>query len=188
MNNQTMIISIVAVLAVLGLGYALMRPATDTTTTQPQTTAQAQAEPTQDTTTDTGAGSIVAIASGNPDFSTLVTAVTEAGLIDTLSGEGPFTVFAPTNAAFAKLPAGTLESLLQDKAALTKVLTYHVVANSVPAAEVVKLNSAQTVQGQTVTIQVVEGEVMINDSKVVATDIMADNGIIHVIDTVLLPE
>ena len=131
---------------------------------------------------------IVDIAAGNPDFSTLVAAVQAAGLVETLSGEGPFTVFAPTNAAFAKLPEGTVESLLADVPALSKVLTYHVVAGKVMAADVVKLTSAATVQGQEVKIAVVDGSVKLNDvSTVTATDIQASNGVIHVIDSVLLP-
>jgi uncharacterized surface protein with fasciclin (FAS1) repeats len=131
---------------------------------------------------------IVDIAAGNPDFSTLVAAVQAAGLVETLSGDGPFTVFAPTNAAFAKLPEGTVESLLADVPALTKVLTYHVVAGKVLAADVVGMTSAPTVNGQAVSIAVVDGNVRLNDaSTVTATDIEASNGVIHVIDSVLLP-
>lgn len=131
---------------------------------------------------------IVDIAVGNPDFSTLVAALQAAGLVETLSAEGPFTVFAPTNEAFAKLPAGTVESLLADIPALTKVLTYHVVAGKVLAADVVTMTSAPTVQGQEVKIAVVDGSVKLNEtSTVTATDIEASNGVIHVIDSVLLP-
>jgi uncharacterized surface protein with fasciclin (FAS1) repeats len=131
---------------------------------------------------------IVEIAAGNPDFSTLVAAVKAAGLVDTLSGTGPFTVFAPTNAAFAKLPAGTVENLLkpENKDQLTAILTYHVVAGEVMAADVVKLSSANTVNGKAVTINTSNG-VKINDATVTATDIDASNGVIHVIDTVILP-
>lgn len=131
---------------------------------------------------------IVDIAAGNPDFSTLVTAVKAAGLAETLSGTGPFTVFAPTNAAFAKLPAGTLESLLkpENKDKLAGILTYHVVAGEVLAADVVKLKSANTVNGKAVTIDASAG-VKVNDATVTATDIDASNGVIHVIDTVILP-
>jgi uncharacterized surface protein with fasciclin (FAS1) repeats len=134
-------------------------------------------------------GTIVEVAASNPDFSTLVAAVQAAGLVDTLNSKGPFTVFAPTNEAFAKLPAGTVESLLlpENKAKLTAILTYHVVAGKVTAAEVVKLKAADTVNGKAVTIAVGENGVMVNDSKVTATDIMASNGVIHVIDTVLIP-
>jgi uncharacterized surface protein with fasciclin (FAS1) repeats len=120
-------------------------------------------------------------------FTTLARALTEAGLVDTLKGPGPYTVFAPTDAAFAKLPAGTLEALLADKAKLTKVLTYHVVPGKVMAADVVKLARVQTVQGQTVQIAGGLG-VTVNDANVVKTDIEASNGVIHVIDAVILPE
>jgi uncharacterized surface protein with fasciclin (FAS1) repeats len=131
---------------------------------------------------------IVEIAAGNSDFSTLVAAVQAAGLADTLSGAGPFTVFAPTNAAFAKLPAGTVETLLkpENKDQLTAILTYHVVAGDVKAADVVTLTTANTVNGKAVAIDTSNG-VKINDATVTATDINASNGVIHVIDTVLLP-
>jgi uncharacterized surface protein with fasciclin (FAS1) repeats len=110
--------------------------------------------------------------------------------VATLKGEGPFTVFAPTDEAFAKLPAGTLESLLQpeNKAKLQRILTYHVVAGSVPAAEVVKLRSAKTVSGDVVTIDAAGGAVRVDNAKVVTADVMASNGVIHVIDTVILPK
>lgn len=133
---------------------------------------------------------IVGIAAGNKDFSTLVTAVKAAGLVETLQGEGPFTVFAPTNAAFAKLPKATLEALLKDKKALTAILTYHVVAGKVMAADVVKLKDGtkvKTVNGAEVKIGTKKG-VKVNDSNVVKTDIEASNGVIHVIDTVLIPK
>lgn len=133
--------------------------------------------------------SIVEIAAGDPNFSTLVAAVTEAGLVDTLSGEGPFTVFAPTNDAFAALPEGTLEALLADPEALTSVLTYHVVQGAVTSDAVVNLDAATTVNGQDISISVSEMDgVMINDATVVIPDIMASNGVIHVIDTVLIPQ
>jgi len=126
-----------------------------------------------------------AIAAGS--FNTLVTAVQAAGLVDTLQGPGPFTVFAPTDAAFAKLPAGTVEALLADKPKLTSILTYHVVAGRIMAADVMKLTSAPTVQGQNVSIDTSDG-VRINDSRVTLADVAADNGVIHVIDSVLLPK
>ena len=125
-----------------------------------------------------------AVAAGS--FQTLATALTAAGLVDTLKGEGPFTVFAPTDAAFAKLPAGTVEALLADKAKLTAVLTYHVVAGKVTAADVVKLSSAKTVQGGALAIDASQG-VKVNGANVVQADVMASNGVIHVIDTVLIP-
>jgi uncharacterized surface protein with fasciclin (FAS1) repeats len=135
------------------------------------------------------AGTIVAVAAGNPDFSTLVAAVKAAGLVDTLNSAGPFTVFAPTNAAFAKLPAGTVESLLkpENKAKLTAILTYHVVAGKVTAADVVKLKRADTVNGKAVKITAGHQGVKVNDATVTATDIKASNGVIHVIDSVLIP-
>jgi transforming growth factor-beta-induced protein len=133
-------------------------------------------------------GTIVDIAVGNPDFSTLVAAVTEAGLVETLSGEGPFTVFAPTNAAFEALGADTIASVLADKELLTSILTYHVVAGKVLAADVVGLTSATTVQGTDITISVKDGMVYLNDTiQVIVTDIEASNGVIHVIDGVLIP-
>lgn len=119
-------------------------------------------------------------------FKTLVAAVTAAGLVDTLKGAGPFTVFAPTDEAFAKLPAGTVDALLKDIPKLTKILTYHVVSGKVMAADVVKLKSAKTVEGSEVKIDASNG-VKINDSTVTTPDIAADNGVIHIIDSVLLP-
>jgi uncharacterized surface protein with fasciclin (FAS1) repeats len=126
-----------------------------------------------------------AIAAGN--FKTLVTAVKAAGLVDTLKGPGPFTVFAPTDAAFAKLPPGALDGLLKDPAKLKAVLLYHVVSGDVMAADVVKLTSAKTVGGADVTIKVMGGKVMVNNAHVIKTDIKCTNGVIHVIDTVLMP-
>lgn len=127
-----------------------------------------------------------AVAAGN--FTTLVAAVKAAGLVETLQGEGPFTVFAPTDEAFAKLPEGTVEALLKDKAKLTAILTYHVVAGKVMAADAVKLTEAKTVNGQSFKIVSDKNGVMIDNAKVVATDIVATNGVIHVIDTVILPK
>ena len=127
-----------------------------------------------------------AVAAGS--FETLVAAVKAAGLVETLKGEGPFTVFAPTDEAFAKLPEGTLEALLEDKEKLKSILTYHVVAGKVMAADVVKLSSATTVQGQEVDIKAGSGGVMIDNANVIKTDIETSNGVIHVIDTVILPE
>jgi uncharacterized surface protein with fasciclin (FAS1) repeats len=127
-----------------------------------------------------------AVAAGS--FKTLATALQAAGLVETLSGKGPFTVFAPTDEAFAKLPAGTVEALLKDKQKLTAILTYHVVAGNVPSSEVVKLTSAKTVNGQDVKIKVMDGKVMVNNAHVVKADVKASNGVIHVIDTVILPK
>lgn len=125
-----------------------------------------------------------AIAAGS--FKTLVTAIQAAGLADTLKGEGPFTVFAPTDEAFAKLPAGTLDSLLADKAKLTAVLTYHVVPGTLTASEVTKRASAKTVQGQSVAFSTAGG-VKVDQARVIQADVMASNGVIHVIDAVILP-
>jgi uncharacterized surface protein with fasciclin (FAS1) repeats len=128
-----------------------------------------------------------AVAAG--DFTTLAAALKAGGLIDTLKSDGPFTVFAPTDEAFAKLPAGTVENLLkpENKDQLVAILTYHVVAGKVKAADVVKLDSATTVNGSDVSIRVQEGSVFVDGARVVATDIGASNGVIHVIDSVILP-
>jgi uncharacterized surface protein with fasciclin (FAS1) repeats len=125
-----------------------------------------------------------AIKAGN--FKTLVAAVQAAGLVDTLKGPGPFTVFAPTDEAFAKIPKATLDGLLKDKAALTKILTYHVVSGKVMAKDV-KAGMVKTVQGSDVTLATMGG-VTVNGAKVVAADVAADNGVIHAIDTVIMPK
>ena len=125
-----------------------------------------------------------AVAAGN--FKTLATALTAAGLIDTLKGPGPFTVFAPTDAAFAKIPKADLDALLKDKAKLTAVLTYHVVPGKVMAKDV-KAGKVKTAQGSDITVTTANG-VMVDNAKVTATDIVADNGVIHVIDTVIMPK
>lgn len=128
-----------------------------------------------------------AVAAGS--FNTLVAAVQAADLVDTLKSEGPFTVFAPTDDAFAKLPEGTVESLLlpENKEKLVAILTYHVVPGKVMAADVVSLSSAPTVNGSDLAVRVEDGMVYINDSKVIKTDIVTSNGVIHVVDTVILP-
>ncbi len=144
----------------------------------------------------TAPGTIVDVAAGNSAFSTLVTAVKAADLVGTLSGKGPFTVFAPTDAAFAKLPAGTVETLVkpENKAALVNILTYHVVSGAVMAADVVKLDgkAVKTVQGGELTVGVKDGKVTLTDANkgvanVTAVDVKASNGVIHVIDAVLMP-
>lgn len=140
------------------------------------------------TVTAAPAADIVDTAVSAGSFKTLVKAVQAAGLVDTLKGPGPFTVFAPTDEAFAKLPAGTLESLLANPEQLKQVLTYHVVSGKVMAADVVKLKEAKTVQGSAARIKVTGGNVMIDNAKVIKTDIACDNGVIHVIDTVILPK
>lgn len=132
---------------------------------------------------------IVDIAASNKDFSTLVAAVKAAGLVDTLKGDGPFTVFAPTNAAFAKLPAGTVEKLLkpENKEQLISILTYHVVPGKVYAKQVVTIDSATSVQGSKIDISTRNGGVKVDEANVVKVDIKASNGVIHVIDSVILP-
>jgi len=129
-----------------------------------------------------------AVAAG--DFNTLAKALTAAGLVDTLKGPGPFTVFAPTDAAFAKLPPGTLDDLLkpENKAKLTSILTYHVVSGKVLAADVVKLSEAKTVEGESAKISASGGKVKVDAANVTKTDILATNGVIHVIDTVIMPK
>lgn len=124
------------------------------------------------------------------NFQTLVTAVKAAGLVETLKGPGPFTVFAPTDEAFAKLPAGTLNNLLkpENKDKLRSILLYHVIQGKVMSQDVVKLNSVKTADGKSISIKTINGEVMVNNAHIAKADIAADNGVIHVIDAVLLPE
>lgn len=132
---------------------------------------------------------IVEIAASNEDFTTLVAAVKAADLVGVLTGEGPFTVFAPNNAAFAKLPEGTVEMLLmpENKDKLVAILTYHVVSGDVSAAQVVELTEVTTVQGGTAAVSVSDAGVTIGGAKVIATDLKATNGVVHVIDTVIMP-
>jgi uncharacterized surface protein with fasciclin (FAS1) repeats len=131
---------------------------------------------------------IVAVASSAGSFNTLIAAVKAAGLVETLQGSGPFTVFAPTDEAFAKLPKGTVEDLLkpENKEKLVAILTYHVVAGKVMAADV-KTMKARTVNGQSLEVKVSEGVVTVDEARVITTDVAASNGVIHVIDTVMLP-
>lgn len=158
-------------------------------------------ESTAETTTDTSAAevappapaapsTVVDIAVGSADHSTLVTAVTTAGLVETLSGAGPFTVFAPTNAAFAALPAGTVETLLkpESKADLTGILTYHVVPGTLKAADLTDGQKLKTVNGAELTVSVKDGKVMIDGANVTAADLVAGNGVVHVLDAVVLPK
>jgi len=132
---------------------------------------------------------IVEIAVGNPDFSTLVAALQAAGLVDALSGEGPFTVFAPTNEAFAKLPEGTVETLLlpENKDKLVAILTYHVVSGKVMAADVVTLTEATSLEGDTIAITASDAGVTVDGANEITTDIVGSNGVIHVIDAVIMP-
>lgn len=142
---------------------------------------------TDDTKLGEYVADIVDTAVNAGSFSTLVAAVKAANLVDTLKGAGPFTVFAPTDEAFAKLPEGTVDALLKDIPKLKKILTYHVVSGKVMASDVVKLKSAKTVEGSDVKINASNGGVKVNDSKVSTADVAADNGVIHIIDTVLIP-
>ncbi len=165
------------ILALTATAIAVAACSTPAATPAPATEApMAELKDIVDTATEAGS------------FTTLLTAATAAGLVETLKGEGPFTVFAPTDEAFAALPEGTLESLLADPEALKNILLYHVVSGKVTADQVVTLTSADTVAGQPISIEVVDGGVVLNDTvKVVTTDIETSNGVIHVIDAVLLP-
>jgi len=176
------------VFVVLALVLAACGPQA-TTEPAPQPEPTAMPEPTPVPTEEPEMPkTIVDIAAEDGRFTTLVAAVEAAGLAETLSGEGNFTVFAPTDEAFAALPEGTVEALLADIPALTDILLYHVVDGKVMASDVVELNTAMTVQGQYVDITVEDGKVMIDDAEVIITDIEASNGVIHVIDSVILPE
>jgi uncharacterized surface protein with fasciclin (FAS1) repeats len=137
---------------------------------------------------ETNLKSIMETAKASGSFKTLLAAVEAAELDEALAGEGPFTVFAPTDEAFAALPKGTIESLLKDKAKLASILTYHVVDGSVKAEQVVGLDKAVTLNGQSVMVKVTDGEVMIDQARVITTDIFCSNGVIHVIDAVMLPK
>jgi uncharacterized surface protein with fasciclin (FAS1) repeats len=180
-------IAVAAVAALAALTLAACGSSTSTTATSAPAAATTPAASTPAASTPAAAGTIVDVAAANPDFTTLVAAVKAAGLDETLSGPGPFTVFAPTNEAFAALPAGLVDKLLkpENKAVLAKILTYHVLASTVMAADV-KDGKVATVEGGTITIDTMSG-VKVNDAKVTATDIAASNGVIHVIDTVLVP-
>ena len=183
---------LLAPLAIIGLLVSCGGDDSDVTPSSEATTAEVTTTeaPDEETTTEAPAEEatdIVAIASGNEDFSTLVAAVAAAGLVETLQGVGPFTVFAPTNDAFAALPAGLVDKLLlpENKDLLVKILTYHVVSGTVLAADVTA-GDVPTVEGQNITITTDMG-VKVNGATVTATDIIASNGVIHVIDAVILP-
>ncbi len=183
MNNRHLITA--AAIGLLTIGSASMAVASNCGSS-PAKTSESKGTMTMAGTTTADANIVeTAVAAGS--FNTLVAAVKAAGLVETLSGEGPFTVFAPTDAAFDRLPKGTVEALLQDQEKLTSILTYHVVAGDVRAADVVKMNSAQTVNGQYVSIDAKSGNVMIDNATVVKADIETSNGVIHVIDEVILP-
>jgi uncharacterized surface protein with fasciclin (FAS1) repeats len=177
-----------AVAAVSAFALAACSPA-ETVTTEPAVVEEVVAEPVVEEVV-VAPTTIVDVAAGNPDFSTLVAAITAAGLGETLAGEGPFTVFAPTNAAFAALPAGTLDSLLlpENKDQLTAILTYHVVPGTVMAADLpTTATDVATVNGAMVSVVAAPEGATVNGAKITAADVAASNGVIHVIDTVLLP-
>lgn len=193
MKNMKNLMAAAALLAGLGIASAGQAGTcgsgdkAEKATTHGATTHGATFQAASVTTNSAATADIIDTAVGAGSFKTLATALTAAGLVETLKGPGPFTVFAPTDAAFAKLPKGTLEALLADKAALTKVLTYHVVNGNVLAADVVKLTKATTLQGSTVKIKSNKQGVRVNDANVIQADVLATNGVIHVIDTVLIP-
>ena len=175
----------IAVAAVAALAALTLAACGSSSTTTPTSAPAAPTTPAASSPAATG--TVVDVAAANADFTTLVAAIKAAGLAETLSGPGPFTVFAPTNEAFAALPAGLVDKLLkpENKAVLAKILTYHVLASKVMAADV-KDGKVATVEGGTITIDTMNG-VKVNDAKVVTTDIAASNGVIHVIDKVLVP-
>ena len=176
-------ITLVLPALVLALAACTSTAATPSPSATPAPVATPSAAPSAAAEED-----IVGTATAAGSFKTLLTAATAAGLVETLQGKGPFTVFAPTDEAFAALPAGTLDKLLADKEALKQVLLYHVVAGDVTADQVVKLTSATSVEGAPIAISVKDGKVYLNGSaQVVTPDVMASNGVIHVIDKVILP-
>jgi len=180
--KSVLLVSLAAVLVL-----AACAPATpEVVVEEPEPTATPMPEPTEEPEPEVLDIVDTAIADGR--FTTLVAAVEAAGLVDALKGDGPLTVFAPTDDAFAALPEGTVEALLEDIPALTDILLYHVVSGEVAAEQVVELSQAMTLQGQYVDIQVMDGKVMIDNAEVIITDIATSNGIIHVIDAVILPE
>lgn len=199
MENKTMIGVIVAVLVLVGAGVGIFAMSgDDETSTETQTSQStsnetpADAEETEEAAPES---TIVELAVATPTLSTLVTAVTEAELVETLSGTGPFTVFAPTNDAFAALPGGTLDTLLlpENKAKLQAVLTYHVVAGKVMSSDLSDGQVIKTVQGNNLIVMIEGGKVMLEDAtgakaEVVSADIEASNGVVHVINSVVLPE
>lgn len=173
--------------AAVALGFALSQPAQAGegcgSSHAKETKAQAAAMKTDGQSN----ASIVDVAVRAGTFQNLVAAVKAAGLEETLRGKGPFTIFAPTDEAFAKLPKGTLEALLKDKEKLAQILTYHVLPGRLASTDVLKLTEAKTVQGQKVTIQAGEAP-RVNEARILATDVAANNGVIHVIDSVILPQ
>ncbi len=180
--NKKFLILVPVLVTSLGLAACGSDSKTATPATTPATAAMTNG------TTAMTTGNIVEVASANGSFKTLVAAVTAAGLAETLSGPGPFTVFAPTDAAFAALPAGLVDKLLlpANKETLAKILTYHVVSGKVLAADV-KTGDVKSVEGSTLALKVADGKVMVDAATVTTADVMASNGVIHVIDKVLVP-
>jgi len=197
-NNTGLIVGVVASLIIAGgFGvFALTRDSADETSNSSetsQTTSESTVEPAETTVVEQP--SVVGLAQASPNLSTLVTAVVAADLATTLSGEGPFTVFAPTNAAFAALPAGTLDTLLlpENKATLSGILTYHVVPGKVMSSDLKNGQVITTVNGATLTVEIMDGKVMLVDAKgnkatVTTADVEASNGVVHIIDSVVLPQ
>ena len=175
------IIVAAGLVAVASFGLAACSSDSDSSSSSSDTKASTT------TTTAKCDPTIVDVAAGNPDFSTLVSAVQQADLVDTLNAEGPYTVFAPTNAAFAKIDPATLQGILGDKEKLTKILTYHVLGSKVTSSDLQPTQTVATVEGSDVTITADASGAKINDANITTTDIPACNGVIHVIDTVLLP-
>lgn len=173
--------TVIGVSAFLVAGLAACSSDSDSKSDKASTTTEAMASEKCDNT-------VVDVAAGNADFSTLVTAVQKAGLVDTLNGEGPFTVFAPTNEAFAKIPAADLEAILADKAKLTAILTYHVVPGKVMSTDLASgSQDVKTVQGEDATVVVSDAGVTYAGANVTTADVDACNGVIHIIDTVVVP-
>lgn len=192
-SSKSGIIAAVVAVLVIGGGFALYATMQNDDSTDQSRQTSTSAEETANETQ--AAGNIVELASGNQDLSTLVTAVTAAGLGETLSGEGPFTVFAPTNAAFSALPAGTLDTLLkpESKEQLTGILTYHVVSGKVMSKDLSDGQVVKTVQGANLTVKIMDGKVMLEDAtgamaEVTTADVDASNGVVHVINKVLMPQ
>lgn len=196
-NKTTMIALIVgALVAVAGIGVFAMNSNNESEDTTASTSSSTESEtPAKEEVAEKPSSNIVELAVATPDLSTLVAAVQAASLVDTLSGTGPFTVFAPTNAAFAALPAGTLDTLLlpENKATLASILTYHVVAGKVMSSDLSNGQVVKTVNGASLTVEIADGKVMLVDAKggkamVATADIEASNGVVHVIDAVVLPQ
>jgi len=192
MKDNQLLFIVVALVVLVG-GFVLfqnMNPQSndmvnqDTETNLVQQESESNSEQEQ---AQTNPNTIVDLASANPDFSTLVTAINQAGLVEELSAEGSITVFAPTNEAFASLPEGALEALIADPVALTNVLTYHVINNNVLSTDIKNGDTVKALNEKDLTFKVENGLVFVNSAKVLQPDIIASNGVIHVIDTVLLP-